>query len=112
MTPFDSIDKAILPYSPQKGRRVVYTRFVEVDNTAIGSGLWTGGITGISAIIAAPDNASVWMWLIGLIITGLFGVASSVAVVVAKYVLDEIKARHRARTEKEFKDSVKQRSLD
>jgi len=112
MTPFDSIDKAILPYSPQKGRRVVYTRFIEVDNATIGSGLWTTGITGISAIMVTPDNASVWMWLIGLVITGLFGVASSVAVALVRYFLDDLKARHRARTEKEFKDSVKQRSLD
>jgi len=97
MTPFDSIDKEILPYSSQKGWRV-RTRFVEVNNAAISSGLWTTGITGISAIMVTPENASVWMWLIGLIITGLFGVASSVAVTVVKYLLDDIKARRRLKS--------------
>lgn len=94
MTPFDNLKL------PQRGGSVPTTRFVEVDNTAIASGMWTSGLTGISAILATPENASVWMWLIGLVITGLFGVASSAIAVLLKYRLDVWRARRIADTEK------------
>ena len=69
-----------------------------MDSTALGSGLYTTGITGIGAILTTPDGAGAWMWLVGLVITGLFGIASSVAVVIAKYFIDELRERKRLKS--------------
>lgn len=74
---------------------------IEVDNAAWASGIWTSGLTGVGAVLTTPENASAWQWLAGLMITGLFGIASAVAAVVARHYLNELKNRKEKKREKE-----------
>lgn len=94
MTPFDSIDNLKLP---QEGGSVCREGERLVDDAAWMAGAWTAGLTGASHIIIAPEDAGVLLWLLGLVITGLFGVASTAIAVLLKHYLSERRAKRGAR---------------
>jgi hypothetical protein len=75
-----------------------------IDDDAWSAGLWTGGITLASHIVVAPPDAGALLWLLGLVITGLFGLASTALAVLLKHWLTERKAHHIAETEKAVKE--------
>jgi len=68
-----------------------------MDNTAKGAGLWAMTCAAFGNFLALPQD-SILYWLIGLMITGLFGIASSAVAVYVKWRLD--------RREKKSKDSI------
>jgi hypothetical protein len=73
---------------PQKGGGVREEGERLVDDMAWSAGIWTAGWVSIGNILTAPPDAGVWFWLVGLIITGLFGLASTATAVVLKHFLD------------------------
>lgn len=69
-----------------------------MDNDSWFAGLWASGVTWTGAILTTPPDASVWLWVVGLIVTGLFGVASSAVTVLLKHWLSERKEAKRLKT--------------
>lgn len=80
--------------SPVRKAGSVYWE-LKVDNDAVNAGAWGSGVTAVGAILATPEDAHIWLWLVSLVVTGLFGVASSAVAVVLKHYLGELKERRR-----------------
>lgn len=90
MTPFDSIDNLKLP---QESGSVHGEGGRLIGDDAWMAGAWTASLTGASHIVTAPQDAGVLLWLLGLVITGLFGIASTAIAVLLKHYLSERRAR-------------------
>ncbi len=48
--------------------------------TAQASGWWTATATSIGGIITAPLDTPIWAWMLGLVVTALLSIASSLIV--------------------------------
>ena len=67
-------------------------------SAAAASWTWTSGVTSAGAIITAPQDLSIWLWLIGTIITALLSTASALFVGLAvAWFKDRLEARRRDR---------------
>lgn len=74
-----------------------------VDDTAKGAGVWTMVCTAFGSYLAAPQYTEIILWLIGIVITGLFGVASSAVAVVIRLSWEDRRRRKGLKSANESK---------
>lgn len=89
-----------LRFPQQKGGSVREEGEPLVDEVAWLAGIWTAGWVSLGSILAAPPDAGLWLWVVGLVITGLFGLASSATAVIIKFHLEEWREKRRAKKDR------------